>query len=330
MRKIEYLSPSSIGVFNHDPREFYLRYLSDDRPERMPQTQPMSIGSAFDAFVKSHLHISLFGVDNDPKYALDALFEAQVEEQHRDWARQHGAYVFDQYRQTGALADLMLELKKAQSPRFEFEVRGAVHGYREGVQAKIANVTFLGKPDVSFVSAEGRLIILDFKVNGYCSQTTSSPMGGYVRMRAAGKTNFGQHKDCKPMMIDGMLINTDRYLEDYNKTWAAQLAIYGWLCGNPVGKTAIVAIDQISCSPGGVLPSIRVAEHRIQIGASFQQKLFDRACEIWEIVHSDHFFRNMSKAESQACCQALDGHAAALRGSGSVDDDWFAQVTRGF
>ena len=56
MRKPEYLSPTSISLHEKDVDEFYSRYLADNKMPRMAQTQPMAIGSAFDAFCKSYLH----------------------------------------------------------------------------------------------------------------------------------------------------------------------------------------------------------------------------------------------------------------------------------
>lgn len=330
MREVKYLSPSSLGVFEHNTEEFYLRYLADERPPRAPQTQPMSIGSAFDAYVKSYLHERLFGKGNDPRFELDALIEAQVEEHNRDWAREHGRYVFEQYRQCGCLADMMTEFGVAQSdPRFEFEVQGTVNGYRQGVTTEIAGVTFLGKPDVHYVNKHGTTVVLDFKVNGYCSTRAQAPMAGYVRLRSAGRTNMGQHKDALLLTHNGMMINAIKNLEDGNKDWAKQLAIYAWLTGCPVGSDFLVAIDQISCSPNpSGLPQVRVAEHRTRVGAPFQNELFARACEIWEIVHSDHVFRDRSPESSRDLCASLDRRSKELRGEAAPHDQWFASATR--
>src|SRR5688572_28983595 len=124
-RTISYLSPSSISVYRSNPTEFYLRYLVDDRPERVPQNAPMAIGSAFDAYVKSYLHNALFGAV-DSKFELRTLFEAQVESQCRDLAWDHGRYAFDCYKDSGALSDLMLEMQRGiGEPRFEFSAQGA-------------------------------------------------------------------------------------------------------------------------------------------------------------------------------------------------------------
>lgn len=311
MRKIEYLSPTGLKLYQSDPEAFYLNYLCDTRPVREPQTQPMSIGSAFDAYVKAYLHEKLFGKGYDPKYELRNIFEAQVEDHHRDWAWTHGKYVFDQYQQAGCLADLMLELSKASGPpRFEFEVRGAVSGYREGVSMEIANVTLLGKPDCHYVSSEGQSVVLDFKVNGYLSRTAPSPLAGYLRMRAAGKTQYGMHKDCTPMRVGGMMINVGNYLENLGQTgldWANQLSIYAWLLGEPVGSEFVVAVDQIVCdATKGGLPAIRIAEHRCRVSPAHQRKLFNIAVEAWDVIHSGHYFRELTLEESQARCALLD------------------------
>ena len=137
MRIPKYLSPSSLGTWEADQEEFYLRYLADKRPPRMPQTQPMSIGSAFDAYVKSYYHKVLFNTV-DPEFEFDTIFINQVEEHNRDWALVAGKYAFDAYQTSGALADLLNELQKSQSdPRFEFTL-----------QDEFMGVPLLGKPDL--------------------------------------------------------------------------------------------------------------------------------------------------------------------------------------
>lgn len=329
MKNIEYLSPSSLTQWADNQDEFYMRYLADERPPKMAQNRPMSIGSAFDAYVKAYLHEKLFGKDNDPKYSLDALFDSQVEEQNRDWARPNGKYLFEQYKQAGCLADLMLELNKASSdPRFEFEVKGAVNGYREGLDTVIGDVVLLGKPDVHFVNANGTTVIIDFKVNGYCSR--ASPMSGYIRLRSAGNTRHMMHKDCTPMQHNGMLINIARYLEQQDPKWAQQLAIYAWLTGNPVGSEFLVGIDQVACVSNNYgFPEVRFAEHRTRVSPNFQLKVYSEAAYIWDVVHSDHIFRDLTKAKSQERASMLDKRSRDLRGEGTPLDQWFANATRG-
>jgi PD-(D/E)XK nuclease superfamily len=333
MKKMEYLSPTSIRLFTDNITEFYLNYLSDNRPAKFPQTKPMSVGSAFDAYAKSFLHERLFGKGNDPRFELQAIFEAQVEEQHRDWAYEAGKHVFEEYRQSGALSDLLIELGKAVGePKFELEVRGVIDGQREGVTLDIQGVIFLGKPDVFFMNGLGVHVILDWKVNGYCSHANISPMQGYVGLREKKDghwRNKGSHKEAQIFMHNGVAINCAGHLEDFDEDWARQLAIYGWLLGEDIGSDFIVAIDQVVCKPNGERPSLRFAQHRTKIRKDYQWKLYAEAQHIWEVVHSDHIFRDLSKEESIKKCIHLDGMKEALEGDGSDNDKWFSKITRG-
>lgn len=364
-RRRKYISPSSLALFYKNQEEHYVKYISPNKPEDFPQTQPMSIGSAFDAYAKNYLYEGLFGKGKDPKFELEALFDAQVEPHNRDWAREHGEYCFEQYKSAGCLADLMTELKNAQGePRFEFDLLGVVGGEREPVSrvlgiekedptiidvsftvidgeqkptvterkmpATLKGVPFLGKPDCHYHNAKGASVILDFKVNGYCSNYPPSPKPGYLRMRSAGKFNHGSHKKCHPMMFNGMQINIANKLNDVDPSWAAQLAIYAWLLGEPIGGEFIVGIDQLCCNSVKYNPpQIRIAEHRCLVDKNFQVDLFDQAAHCWEVINSDHQFRDMSYADSKARCLALDGLAASLLDKSGGDDAWFAAICRG-
>jgi hypothetical protein len=329
MKKIEYLSPTSISLFYERLDEFYLNYLSDLRPPKIPQTPAMAAGSAFDAYVKSYLHERLFGQGNDPKFGLIALFEAQVEPQNRDVSYNVGKHCFDQYRESGALGDLMLELGNAIGPpRFELQVQGVINGYREGVANQFGDMVLLGKPDLFFMNKVGAHCIFDWKVNGYYSDTAPSPMQGFVRLRE-GRINKGQHKNAQLMIVDGMMINVAQHLEDVNPDWARQLSIYGWLCGEEVGAQFIVGIDQLVCKKQIIAnPSIRIAEHRTRVRKDSQKSIFAAAQHVWDVVHSDHIFRDLTKEQSQEKCDVLDGKAKAIIGDGSDNDNWFAQATR--
>jgi len=332
MRIPTYLSPSAIAKWETSVEGFYLHYLTDNPPPREQQNQAMAIGSSFDAYVKAFLHEKLFGKSHTDsnRFGLRALLEAQVEPQHRDWAKRHGLYAFQVYQSSGALLDLLSDLQAAQKePRFEFEVKGQVDGYREGVMKEMEGVIFLGKPDAAYINRDGKHIILDWKVNGYCSNYATSPKPGYVRLRGMGGRSWGMHKGCSPMEIGGITVNIASTLEHCDEGWARQLAIYGWLCDEPVGSDFIVAIDQLSCKPSGMAdipPEIRVAEHRIRIGKEYQFKVFNRAKEIWSIIKSGHIFRQMSEGDSKARCQLLDQQAEELYGPNADSD--FLEMTR--
>lgn len=334
MRSVVHLSPTSLSKFYENQEEFYLTYMADDRPPKIPQTPPMAIGSAFDAYVKSYMHQAIFGKDNNPKYNLEALFTAQVEPQNRDASREAGEYLFGLYKQSGCLADIMLELQASPiEPRFELDIKGVIEGKREGIFKGIAGLMFLGKPDVFFMNKLGARVVLDWKVNGFYSNSNISPMQGYVRLRqeANGKwANKGHHKNAMVMMHKGMLINVANYLENFNEDWAQQLSIYAWLLGEDVGADFIAAVDQVVCKQNYVrkFPDIRFAEHRLRISKDFQNNVYNRAAAAWEIIQSGHFFRSMSEEDSRSRCKQLDAMAASLRGDGTSNDTWFSQAVR--
>lgn len=296
MRIPEYLSPSSIQLYQQDEEAFYLRYLSDNKRPRDPQTQPMSIGSAFDAFAKSYLHEALFGKGADPRYEKEALFEEQVAEHNRDWAWENGEFVFNEYKKAGCLADLMIEMNKAVGkPRFEFTIQ-------DTVSTQIGEIPLLGKPDIFFINSESARVILDWKVNGYCSKWNTSPMKGYIKLRQKGKPEK-QHPNCHLMIVNGILINVAMHLEDGDKKWADQLSIYSWLLGEAFGsESMIVGIDQIVGNPD----KLRFATHRLRISADYQFELLALIEQMWEIINSNHIFRGMLPEESQARCELLD------------------------
>lgn len=314
MRIPEYISPSALKTFEQNADEYYLKYLADNRPPRSPQTQPMSVGSAFDAFVKSFLHNHYHGnYGPDNAYERDAIFESQVDEHNRDWARVAGEHVYRRYSRCGALKDLMSEINTAiQAPRFEFDLQGIVSG-----------VPVLGKPDIYFTNSEAARVIFDWKVNGYCSKSSVSPVKGYLKVRDTwnslerkpSRINGVCHKDCVPVEHLGLRINGIQYMEDCNSEWADQLAIYGWLLGEPVGsENLIVGIDQIACLEPGEngVPWMRVANHRTRVSSEYQFQLEARIKRLWNCITSGHFFPGLSREESEKRCADLEAMAAAL------------------
>lgn len=316
MQKLKYLSPTSINKFQENREDFYMDYLADKRRVRPYQTEPMSIGSAFDAYVKNYLYTKIIG-KQDQRFDLKTLFDAQVEERNRKWAWEHGAYVFRCYMQTGALADLLRELEGASTePRFEIEVNGVVNGYREGITKDIG-VPLLGKPDLHFINKDAASMILDWKVNGYCSKSNVSPMPGYINCRSFYKSGM-PHKEADIVKHKGIYINRATRLENLNKAWATQLYIYAWLCGEEVGSDFIVGIDQVVCKPAGEHPDLRFATHRLRASSDFQFELFRTIQHIWEVCESGHIFYEVSREQSDARCKVLEQVAA--HASKDMDD----------
>lgn len=319
MRIPKYLSPTSLGQWEKDQEEFYLQYLADKRPPRIPQTQPMAVGAAFDAYIKSYYHSVLFNTV-DPRFEFETIFETQVDPHNRDWARTAGKYVFECYKTSGALSDLLGELQKSQStPRFEFSL-----------QEEFRGVPLLGKPDLHFVHHSGNEIILDWKVNGFCSKYNKSPNRGYLRVRDGwvgppSRNANAVHKDAFAMNHSGVIINIAENLETINREWATQLCTYAWLCGAEIGSEFVVAIDQIVAKPDlPDRPKLRIAEHRCLVSPDYQRTAMARYSELWEIVNSNHIFRELSFEESATRCQTLDRQYEAF---GDEGDDFLREMT---
>jgi hypothetical protein len=326
MRKPKYLSPSAIQKWRQNREEFYLGYLADHRPPRIPQTRPMSIGSAFDARIKSTIFERLFGnlgpehdhridggIQRGPEFHPRLLFEAQVEECNREWAWVHGDRVHREYVEAGALASLLIELENAsEGPRFEFTIQNRV-----AMASNVRGVELLGKPDIWFVSRDQIHVLLDWKVNGYCAKRAVSPKKGYVRCvdcdEPWSKTHNKSHKDATLLEVGNITINTSFTLDEIDTSWATQLTIYGWIMGESIGGDFITGIEQICGSPTGTdFPDLRIASHRCQIDKEFQQSLFYDIEEIWNIVTSPDcasiIFNDdgLSPEASVARCKELD------------------------
>ena len=338
MRTPKYLSPTSISKFYDDRQEFYLNYLADNRPPRMPQTQPMSVGSAFDAYVKSYIVEKLFGAGVKDQFDFQTIFEEQVEEHNRDWALGAGKYCFNAYKASGALADLMIELELAvEEPQFEITVQNNVSHHMF-----VGAVNFLGKPDIWYVNRLKHNVIVDWKVNGFCGRNATSPKRGYLMCRDGwdgelmkpSRNNGAPHKDAISEIVGGLAINTAFPFEQVDKGWAAQVSIYQWVLGATVGSDAIVGIDQLCAKPvGAKYPMIRVAEHRGIVSKEFQNELYKKAHHIWNLVTNveegqyPHVFDELSKEENDERCASLDGYADAFKGESSKDK-WLQDITR--
>lgn len=280
--KIEHLSPTSIRLYIQDREEFYRKYVLKRKREDEKQTQPMAIGAAFDAFIKSYLYKLLIN-KNDPMFDLQTLFEEQVEEHNRDWAYPRGQELFNWYVQVGAVGDLLHDLDHAlEQPRFEYKL-----------SSQVENVPLLGYPDLFFVSRNNVPVIIDWKVNGYCSRARTSPEPGFVRILP----NRIPHRDCVPWDHKGILINKQGKMKE---DWLMQLTIYAWLFGVQVGDEVVVGIDQL------LNDRDRVAQHRILSPLHYQLKLINQIKEIWEVANSNHFFRELSEEESIARCQMIE------------------------
>lgn len=317
MRKLQYLSPTSLALWEKDREQFYLEYLCELRKKRMPQTAPMAVGSAFDAYVKSYLHEKLIG--KDPKFEFQSLFEAQVEPHNRTQSLEDGKTVWEHYQRHGALVDILKDLEGCLGkPKFET----SIEGYVDAVTIKVGAVPFLGKPDIYFLTKDGVRIIFDWKVNGFYSNYNISPKPGYVRCLP----KRDPHKDAFVMSHQGYNINVKSPLDDIDESWAAQLSIYAWLLGNEVGSKYVVAIDQVCCTKKYDQRDIRIAQHRALVNEKFQYDLFSRAHSAWYSIQGEHIFDNMSKEDSMARCKTLDERMKMEYNPQTHEDATFASL----
>ncbi len=304
MRVPTYLSNSSLQKFEQSREEFYLKYIMDDRPARIPQTRPMSVGSAFDAFVKSYLYKEVYG-RTDPKFDFATLFESQVEEHNRDWARMAGAHVFAAYKKSGSCADLLLEMDRSTTePVFELRLDTTVEG-----------IPLVGFPDLRYTTSSSMWVIRDWKVNGYCGKNATSPKKGYTIIRD-GDPDFpsrGANKAHKAAVIedfDGIGINTAMTFHQINVTWADQLTMYAWMLGVPIGERFIAGIEQCVAKPTGepgVYPDLRFARFQSYVEPDAQHTLWTRLKHMWASVSAGFIFNGIcDRAESDRRCAQLD------------------------
>jgi hypothetical protein len=353
IKRPKYLSPSAISTWLSSKEQFFLKYLAVDRPPRILQTQAMSVGSAFDTYIKCFLYARLFGTERakNEGFDFDTLFERQVEPQNRDFALKAGAHCYQSYKASGALATLLSLLKAAREPpRFEFTAMGTEATLEDGSGIGIYNivmvdasvpvktgdagpVVLLGKPDLHFITKTDISVVDDWKVNGYCSASGKKPVPGYMMLldgfATKSKHHGTCHKDCIPHEETcGLSYNLVPNIELQQADWARQLAVYSWLCGSPVGSDTVIAIDQLCCMPSFPSPMITVAQHRCMLTKKFQVETYQLAQEIWDTIHSDHIFRELSLDASRERCTILMQQASAYQGD-EDKDEFLRRMRRG-
>lgn len=330
MRTPEYLSYSALSTIEKNPEEFYVQRLADRRFPREPQSSPMAVGSAFDAYAKAALHSALFGHGADPRYEFTTLFESQVEEQNRDFGLKAGNHVFKAYRFCGAYDHLIKELEQSvEPPQFEFTVKKEIGG-----------VPVQGIPDCRFVLDLGEGLIhcvYDWKVRGYCAKRTTSPTPGYeicldcFKAPKQNKSHGQEHSRYLGKSFRGMTINAG-YFETCSTSFADQLCMYGWLLGEiPGSENVVLGIDEFTGKPAkkeGDLPQLRFSRHRALCKKEYQFALVKRIQVAWERITSGHYFPEMSREDSDRRCALLDEMASGIVVDGDELDDWFIDATK--
>jgi hypothetical protein len=350
MRIPKYLSPSAIALWKKNRTEYYIKYLADEKAPRMAQTEPMSVGSGFDAFVKNYLVDRLTGGDLNGEYELGGLLMDQIEEHNLDFGIEAGEACFEAYKRQGALADLMREITGSVcggvTPRFEFTVEGVVPMGPREVSAVEAPVDpeasewpiFLGKPDCFWFACDDSgsaplPVIIDWKVNGYCSKHGASPRKRYQKIRADGLKS-AVHREYMGTTKYGVEYNMYGCFSEVDASWAAQLAIYGWLMGVPVGTPIVAGIEQLACKPKNGEVQVRSVSHRGLIREAFQLELYTVACDIWKATRTgdptDVFMDIMGRAEAKETVKKLDDYHKGFDKDAEkgTKEDWFNGVMR--
>lgn len=308
MRIPKTMSYSSLSNFEKDIEEFALKYLSSTRPERVPQDRAASVGSSFDARVKSDLHAAVYGKGSDPKYTFEALFEAQVEPQNRDFAGACGEHVYQGYVFSGFHKEILdLVTASPTPPRFEFDLVGEING-----------VPFLGKPDCQFGTKGGLTIVHDWKVNGFFGKSNTSPVKGYrlckdgYADKKPNKSHNTAHPLHKPVDVRGFTVG-ELCMEDYSTGWADQLSLYGFVLGCKLGDPNVyLSVDQCTAKPHpteGEMPLLRFSSYRGKVRKSYQELLVTRLRKCWDQINSGHIFPLLSPEQSAARMEILEQQA---------------------
>ncbi len=78
MRHPSHISPSQLSLYYRDRESYYLQHLSETRSQNNVRTHAMTIGSAFDAYVKSAMYEHLFGQGSNQQFEFEDIIEDQV------------------------------------------------------------------------------------------------------------------------------------------------------------------------------------------------------------------------------------------------------------
>ncbi|MCP4896280.1 MAG: hypothetical protein GY906_04830 [bacterium] len=298
-----YLSPSGLACWERNPDEYFMRYIVPKSlaPARDPQTSPMAVGSAFDALVKAHIFKLFFGLSkaNEEAYLIRDLVNLQCEPHTLPDALVIASDVFEQYRASGALGNLIDVIRRSTvAPKMEFTVQGTIGG-----------VPMLGKPDLHFNTNLHREVIADWKVSGSVSKAGVSPQQGYqlaLDVWPKSRTNGMAHKKYAPVLHESGLWVSGWKMNESTYYWADQLSTYAWALGHAVGDEGWVArIEQLACRPGpadnptGQL-RVKCVTHQSTVDSSYQWDLLERYKRCWSHVSKCHYWPELSLTESQA------------------------------
>lgn len=301
------LSPSALARWESDVDAYFWQYIvpKEFRPNRAPQTGPMSVGSAFDAIVKNSLYKRHFGESacESDSYRMRDLIVQQCEEHTLPDSLVIACDVFEQYTECGALSNLNDLIQESPSPpRTEFEVNATIGG-----------VPLMGKPDLHFYSHLGAHVIVDWKVSGAVSKCGVSPQQGYqIALDLSGTRTSGKsHKKYVPVQHPGGLEVSGWTMDQSTDYWADQLATYAWALGEPVGAQSFICrIEQLACRPAPVKASdkrlrVKSVVHQSTVDPDYQMALLERYQKCWHHVTSGHYFPELTRSQSDRRANVL-------------------------
>ena len=304
LREVKYLSSTGLSLYRKDPIEYFTKYLAVSKPPHLKQTKPMSVGSAFDAKVKSYLYERAY--DSVPnEWQFENLFESQVDSHNRDFARSSIEDTWGLYRKCGCLADLLILLDKSiDVPTFEVRMQ-------RDITTDYGDVTIMGIPDLLFKTANCN-VILDWKVNGYCATRNVSPRRGFVCCYPDKLC----HKDFYPDMHYGIPIVADDFSKLY-PDWGMQCTTYSWLLGEPVENRVINMVHQFAW---GKNP--RIAVHAGLVHSGYGTGLYNEYVDLWNRVSSGQIFDE----DNDATIERLNAASATMIGEGAFQETYRALV----
>ncbi|MHC4371754.1 MAG: hypothetical protein ACYSW8_29415 [Planctomycetota bacterium] len=121
-------------------------------------------------------------------------------------------------------------------------------------------------------------------------------------------------------------------MEEGNKDWAVQLAIYSWLMGTEPGdENVVVCIDEIvskSRQKDQLPPLLRIAQHRSRISKSFQMEVLAGLKALWNSIQMGWIRQDLTQEESECWFETCQQTAIGLASDGSADDDYYNQVAQ--
>lgn len=211
------ISPTSLNTWLSSQDQWLRKYVGKIYDK---QTTPMAIGVAFDEIVKSHI------IGATPDFA-------SIEVANRQYCIDAGERCWQVYVKDGAwdrlkrFIDGSIELRIDMDKSIEVDIPDE--------NGNIFPIWLRLKPDFVCRLPDGRVIVLDWKVNGYESQ--ASPAAGYVYPKL--------HKDA--ILGEQVLtLNVDYGQNLWRKPdWARQLLMYSWGIEQHINDARLVGIEQI-------------------------------------------------------------------------------------